>query len=291
MYRRASTFYCFVALCALGVACTVQSAPPAQPTGDSTGDPAPTPASDPVEQAVCAERTAPVMAALNQDTWEGPFTLVGTVDGQPYEATFNELDVTVRHAGAQTPAQTVFYPNEPVSAGAMITAAYLVDGVLFLVDTYAGPAEGLLAYSALDARPIAYIGDVYSGSVSVIDDHRVAAVGSYLSSISIYDTRTGAVTKHERSLDLPCTPDDADFVRIDMQGMCDPEQNPMIEEATQRCCDAAMAAMTPYMVVGDVFDVGDGTFAVQLGGERQGDVVIFDPPSGTITDELANPCL
>ena len=243
--------------------------------------------------ASAARDPAPVAPSPLPDEESGGFpnvTVTGTVAGQPYIAIFNELEVIIEHGDAEPETFDLFNPDSEIGAGAGISAAYLLNDILILVDTYAGPAQGLLAYSALDPKPIAYIADIFGGAVTVLDDHRVAAVQSYLSGVVVFDTRTRELARYERRVDLPCSAEDLRMIYMDMQYNCDLEANSEMSDASRACCDAADPALTPYASVIGVAQLENGTFGVVMGGDRFGDVLVFDPVAKAVTKEVSSLC-
>lgn len=210
-----------------------------------------------------------------------PFHL-DSVDGR-YRAmvTPTHVDIHDRRASRRLSHTPLTSENDGVSAS--VSGAYFVGDTLFLVDHDAGPHADVIGFRAGSDQPGTVADEVYHGSISVIDKHRIAFAGPALTTLTIYDTRT-----HERiqySRDVPRT-DACGDQSVVHDYLLEPDCDPPVD---QRCCEHLDRHLGRYMDA-PVGELADGRFLVALTGTHLGQIAIFDPGERTFVDHLSIIC-
>ena len=169
------------------------------------------------------------------------------------------------------------YGGNDQGPSAAIVEAYFVDDVLFLVDHDAGPHADIIGLIDNGDLLGQIVDEVYNGSISILDEHRIAFAGPAMTSVTIYDTRTRAARTHGRSWPRPETCDDEllDMFFLEGASACHPDQATE-EQATGPCCRYLQRDMAPY-IGATMGALDDGRILVALTGTRAGELVVFDP--------------
>ncbi len=169
-----------------------------------------------------------------------------------------------------------------------VTAMYFIGDRLFLRDSHAGPHEDIVLYS-IDGKLHGTVwNEVYGGSVTIIDAHRIAFGYADMSSFAVYDTRDHKLTEMKRALpETPaCTKKIREELNVDVEHMSDCKGSK--DPHKQQCC-LQLRPVFQYQQA-SIVPMGNTTIALVPAGKSFAMVGLYDTAKRAVTKHVNLAC-